>query len=337
MHQAFANLRGQHQAIEFLSRAIAADRLPHGMIFAGPAGVGRNTTANALASIFLADKPDDETSRAATLRQVQAQTHPDFHFVTRTLVRQIEGKSANKAIDLSVDVIREHVVAAAGKKSTLGRGKVFVIDEAETMNAQAQNALLKTLEEPPGRTLIILLTDQPHALLSTIRSRAQLVRFQPLAEADALAILAAHGIDGPIAQNAVRFANGSPGLAIRWQNDGVILGATTLRKLLENPDPQRGASDLAAFLKQASEDYAKKQLERDPVGSEDGFKRDGLTVYLRLAADILRHKLPASPSLDAVDLLATKIESIRRAEAYIDGNVNTSLVLQQISGELARA
>lgn len=341
MHPAFANLRGQTQATEFLSRAIAADRLPHGMIFAGPAGVGRNTTANALASIFLADKPDDESSRAATLRQVQAQTHPDFHFVTRTLVRQIEGKSANKAIDLSVDVIREHVVAAAGKKSTLGRGKVFVIDEAETMNAQAQNALLKTLEEPPGRTLILLLTDQPHALLSTIRSRAQLVRFQPLPEADALAILAAHGIDGTIAQNAVRFAGGSPGLAIRWQNDGVILGATTLRKLLDGggvgADPQRGASDLAAFLKQASEDYAKKQLERDPVGSEDGFKRDGLTVYLRLAADILRHKLPASPSLDTVDLLATKIESIRRAESYIDGNVNTSLVLQQISGELARA
>ena len=101
MHPAFSNIRGQGPAIDFLSRALAADRLPHGMIFAGPNGVGRHTTAIALASIFLADRPDDEASRAATLRQVQADTHPDFHFVTRTLVRQIEGKSANKAIDMS--------------------------------------------------------------------------------------------------------------------------------------------------------------------------------------------------------------------------------------------
>ena len=337
MHDAFHTIRGQSQATDFLSRAIAADRLPHGLIFAGPTGVGRQTTANALASIFLADQPDDAASRAATLRQIVADTHPDFHFVTRTLVRQIEGKSANKAIDLSVDVVREHVVAAAGKKSALGRGKVFLIDEAETMNAQAQNALLKTLEEPPGRTLIILLTDQPHALLSTIRSRAQMVRFCSLAESDGIEIVEAQGIDRLQAQQAIRLANGSPGLAIRWLQDNVLLGATTLRKHLDSgTDPQRLASDLAAFLKQASEDYAKKQLERDPVGSEDGFKRDGLNLYLRLAADHLRTRLPTAASLEAVDLIATKIESIRRAEGYIDGNVNTALVLQQISGELGR-
>ena len=337
MHPAFAHLRGQPAALEFLTRAIAADRLPHGMIFAGPVGVGRHSTAVALASIFLADEPDNAASREATRKQIVADTHPDFHFVTRTLIRQIEGKSANKAIDLSVDVIREHVVAVAGRKSAIGRGKVFVIDEAQTMNTQAQNALLKTLEEPPGRTLIVLLTDQPHALLSTIRSRAQLVRFQPLSEPEAIAILVAQGIDPTQAQHAVRSANGSPGLALRWLQDGVVMGAATLRKLLDAPDPQRGPSELAAFLKQASEDYAKKQIDRDPAGSEDGFKRDGLTVYLSLAADHLRRKLPTSPSHDQTDALAGKIDSIRRAEMYIDGNVNTSLVLQQISAELARS
>lgn len=338
MHPAFANLRGQSQAIEFLSRALAADRLPHGLIFAGPVGVGRHTVAVALATLFLAANPDDDAEREVIARQIAADTYPDFHLVRRELVRQIEGKGANKAIALGVDVIREHVVAMAGKRPVLGRGKVFLIAEAETMNAQAQNALLKTLEEPPGRTLIILLTDQPHALLSTIRSRAQLVRFCPLGEADALAILAQHNVEPKQAQHAVRLADNSPGRALRWLADGVTMASIGLVKLLDAPAPDasKAAADLAAFFKQASEDYAKKQLERDPVGSEDGFKRDGLTTYLHIAANHLRRKLPLAGTFDATDKLATKIEAIRRAEGYIDGNVNTSLVLQEIGGTLAR-
>jgi len=65
-------------------------------------------------------------------------------------------------------------------KPAMNRGKVFVVEQAELMNAQAQNAMLKTLEEPAGRTLIILLTDQPGLILQTVRSRSQLIRFATL-------------------------------------------------------------------------------------------------------------------------------------------------------------
>lgn len=336
IHPAFSLITGQPAALEFLSRALEADRLPHGMIFAGPQGVGRYTTAIALARIFLADRPNDPESLDAAGKLIDARTHPDFHYITKELIREIEGKSANKAIALSVDVIRDHLVAPATKKSALGRGKVFIVEEAELMNSQAQNAMLKTLEEPSGRTLIILLSDQPQALLSTIRSRTQTVRFQPLSDADALKVVTAKGVDGSQAQRAITLAGGSPGLAIRWIEDGVAMGAIGLTRLLDNADPQRGSSDLSSFFKTASEEYAKKQMERDPLGSEDGFKRTGLTVYLRIASDHLRKKLQTADEYGTLDKLCDQIDSIRKAEAFIDGNVNTSLVLQQIGAELAQ-
>ena len=334
MHPAFSHILGQQPAIEFLSRALAADRLPHGLIFAGPVGVGRHTAASALAKVFLTDKPDDAAALARTAPLIDARTHPDFHHVTKEQVRELEGKSANKAIQFSVDVVRERILVPASKKSALGIGKVFIVEEAEAMNAQAQNALLKTLEEPSGRTLIVLLSDQPHALLSTIRSRAQTVRFCPLGPADALAVLAKNGIEGNLAREAITVAGGSPGLAIQWHHDGVILAAAQLKRLLDSSDGPNSAADLAAFLKAASDAYAKRQLERDPAGSEDGFRRAGIGVFLRIASDHLRLRLAADVSPRVIDRTCDQIDAVRRAETYVDGNVNVALVLQQIGSEL---
>lgn len=335
MHTAFAHILGQASVIEFLSCALAVDRLPHGLIFAGPVGTGRHTTAVALAKVFLAERPDDPKSVAKIAPLIDARTHPDFHYVTKEQVRELEGKSANKAIQFSVDVVRERILIPASKKSTLGIGKVFVVEEAEAMNAQAQNALLKTLEEPSGRTLIILLSDQPHALLSTVRSRAQTVRFSPLGETDAMKILKANGIEGSPAQEAIVLAGGSPGLAIQWHHDGVVIAALQLKRLLDAAGSNTSA-DLAAFFKASSEAYAKRQLERDPAGSEDGFKRAGIGVYLRIASDHLRGRLASDDAL-SIDKTCDQIDAIRRAESYIDGNVNVALVLQQVSTELATA
>ena len=160
----FADIVGQDQTIDRLRGALAAGRLPHGLLFAGPGGVGKFTTAAALASAFLGDT--DEVAR-----RVANGTHPDIHVVTRQLIRQHDSGGKSKAIDLSVKVLRPELIEPANRGSVEGGGKVFVIEEAETMNASAQNALLKTLEEPHGRTLIILLTDQPESLLPTYAAR----------------------------------------------------------------------------------------------------------------------------------------------------------------------
>src|SRR5204863_7508786 len=132
-------------------------------------------------------------------------SHPDYHVVYRQLGR-IE-KETVKARDLSIDVVRQYLIGPAGMKTAMNRGKVFLVEEAELMNPFAQNALLKTLEEPYGRTLTILLTDHPAALLPTIRSRCQTVRFAALPEAVVRRELEGRGIDRKLASDAARLAD----------------------------------------------------------------------------------------------------------------------------------
>src|SRR6478752_2458502 len=130
---------GQDAAIEQLRRAYLADRLPHGLLFAGPVGVGKALTARALGTLFLCEAPRG-TSRCGKCESctlMGAGTHPDFHSVYRQLIR-LE-KDTAKARDLTIDVIRDYLVAPANLKATMNRGKVFVVEEADLMNAAAQN------------------------------------------------------------------------------------------------------------------------------------------------------------------------------------------------------
>src|SRR5437016_14251353 len=129
------------------------------MIFAGPVGVGKATTAAALGALFLCESPRDMDAcgKCESCRVFASGNHPDFHVITKELIRYHDKTGKSKGIDLSIHVIRPEVVEKAAMKPVMGRGKVFVIEQAELMNAPAQNALLKTLEEPQGRALIILL------------------------------------------------------------------------------------------------------------------------------------------------------------------------------------
>src|SRR5947209_8833539 len=192
----FKNIFGQETALDWLKRAYLADRLPHGLLFSGPVGVGKATTARALAGLFLCEQPkqDKPCGSCASCRVFDSGNHADYHVITKELIRYHDKTGKSKGIDLSIHVIRPEVVDKAAMKSVMGRGKVFVIEQAELMNAPAQNALLKTLEEPPGRALIILLTDQIGLLLPTIRSRCQAIRFASLDDATVLRELQKRGI-----------------------------------------------------------------------------------------------------------------------------------------------
>ena len=135
---------GQDDAVETILRAYEADRLPHGLIFAGPTGVGKETAARGLATLFLCENPKKNQPcgkcASCVLMESADPTHPDYHVIYRQLVR-IE-KEKLKAIDLPVSVIRDYLVEPANHKSSMNRGKVFIVREAELMNAAAQNAML---------------------------------------------------------------------------------------------------------------------------------------------------------------------------------------------------
>jgi DNA polymerase-3 subunit delta' len=337
--QTFDDIFGQDAALDTLRRALRADRLPHGLIFAGPAGVGKATTARALAATFLCDSPkgDLPCGRCESCRVLDAGNHPDYHVVTKELIRYHDKTGKSKGVDLSIHVVRPEVVEPAGRKAVMGRGKVFVIEQADLMNPQAQNALLKTLEEPAGRTVIVLLTDQPGALLPTIRSRCQVVRFAGLPEPLVRKELEKRGVEKTVAPEAARLAAGSLGVALRWVEDGVASLAGELTGQIDRLTAGRPSDDLPGWLRRAAEAYAEKQLERDKLASTDAATREGLSLYLRIAAEHVRRKMRDTGDPKVLERACETIDAIARAETYLDENVNVAIALQQLAATLERS
>ena len=335
----FNAILGQDNAIETISRAYESQRLPHGLIFAGPVGVGKATTARALATLFLCEKPKglEPCGTCASCDLMSAgpePTHPDFHVVYRQLIRLEKEKS--KAIELSVDVVRDYLVEPANLKSSMNHGKVFVVEEAELMNPAAQNAMLKTLEEPAARTLIVLLTDQPHALLPTIRSRCQPVRFAPLDTKVVQRELEKRQIEKGAAAAAAGLTEGPLGLAHKWVQDGVVSAAGELIKQIDALLAGRAVADLADWFKKAADAYTEQQLKRDKLASKDQATREGLSLYLKIAANRFRQRLASTTDPDELEAACAAIDAIARAENYLDSNVNVALTFQQLAATLAR-
>lgn len=327
----FGHIFGQDAAVGWLATAAGGDRLPHGLIFAGPAGVGKGTTAQAIATLFLCEKPnaDQACGKCAACRGMAADAHPDYYVVHRRLIR-LERKD-NKATTLAADVVREYVNDKAHYKPMLNRGKVFVVEEAELMNPTAQNSLLKTLEEPPGRTLIILLTTNINQLLPTIRSRCQLVKFGPLPEKLVEAHLVKRGIPAVEAQHAARITEGSLGQSLRWLEDGVIAAALALGNRLDDLTPA-GAVHLSALLKKFGDEYANAQEKRDKDVSRETATREALGIMMAVAASHLRRKFAASvDDAGRLDRLCAALELAFATERYVDANVTVSLAIEQFA------
>jgi DNA polymerase-3 subunit delta' len=171
-------IRDQAEAVEVLRRAIEAGRVAHAWAFIGPPGVGRRTTALAFARALVAP------SGGVAAGKVDRGLHPDVHLVGPT-----PPASNPKGIPaIRVDNIRE-LERLAALKPAEAPWKVFIVDEAEAMTGATPQAFLKTLEEPPARTVIILILSQARALPATVLSRCQIVRFRPRAADGVVALL----------------------------------------------------------------------------------------------------------------------------------------------------
>ncbi|HTW94394.1 MAG TPA: DNA polymerase III subunit delta' [Tepidisphaeraceae bacterium] len=332
------HILGQRDAVEFLRHAAKTDRLPHGMIFAGPVGVGKATTAAALAQWFLCAAPNGDTACGAceSCRLMAAGNHPDYHVIKRELIRYHDKTGKSKGIDLSIQVIRPELIEPANRKPMMGRGKVFIVEEADLMNAAAQNSLLKTLEEPAGRTIIMLLTASPDGLLPTVRSRCQLVRFAPLPAELVIDQLKSRGLSAAVVHGAAELSDGSLGGALRLIDDGIVEPAAELTSRIDALLRGQAAADLAEWLKKNADAYAQRQLDRDELASKDAAARQGLALYLSLAARRLRAALGDANDPDRLEQICTAIDSLARCLEYLDANVTVSLALEQLSVSLSR-
>ena len=159
-----------------LVERVEADNMPHGLILHGLYGLGKQAFAEDFAQYLLCERPQAQQAcqQCRACQQFNAHTHPDFC--------KLEPEEAGKSI--KVDQVRE-LVGQLGLASHGGRYRVAIISPADALNPAAANSLLKTLEEPPPQTVLMLVTNRLSALLPTIRSRCQHVLFQrpPAAEA----------------------------------------------------------------------------------------------------------------------------------------------------------
>ena len=165
----FEAVWGQEAAVGFLRRALAADRLAHALLFVGPAGVGRRLTARELAKALLCSRPDPALGacdRCLSCRQFERGNHPGFSELARRTGKQV----------VEVEVLRQFLAPMRRRLGAAER-QVFVIDDAEWLNVEGYNTVLKRLEEPPPGNVVILVARGLDGLPATVVSRSQVVRF----------------------------------------------------------------------------------------------------------------------------------------------------------------
>jgi len=227
-----SQVRAQETALRTIDWALESGRVHHAYLFVGPDGVGKELAAFGLAQALVcerrggdagpglfgaAEKPPvracgtcSACSRAVPREDTRRSHHPDVVVLERGLyTAQQIGRTTEEKQDISIHQVRTLVLARAAFAPHEGRAKVFIIRRAEELNLSAANALLKTLEEPGAKTHFILLSSQPEALLPTILSRTQRVRFAPLPDDVVTDLLIAQGVEPARAKDAARLAGGS--------------------------------------------------------------------------------------------------------------------------------
>lgn len=192
------------------------DALPHALLLCGPAGLGKRLFVQRFVRGLLCERVQEGEAcgQCRSCLLLDAGTHPDV--VTLGLGLRKDGTPRSEIV---VEQIRD-LSARLAMSSQFGGWQVALVDPADAMNAAAANALLKTLEEPAARTMLILLADAPWRLPQTIRSRCQRIEFSLPPAAEAQAWLQGLGVAQP--QQALEAALGNPGLALAWAQQGAL-------------------------------------------------------------------------------------------------------------------
>lgn len=217
-------LLGHEAAEDAFLDALRAGRLPHAWLITGPAGIGKATFAHRVARFLLAGAPRGARSLEIpadhpTFRRAAAAGHADLLTIERNGGGEEEKKRRSR--EIPVEQIRR-IEPFLRLTAAEGAWRVVVVDEAEAMNRNGANALLKILEEPPAHAILLLTCGNPGALLPTIRSRCRLLALEPLPDATVDRLLEQHAPELDLAERAslVRLAEGSIGRAASLIEDG---------------------------------------------------------------------------------------------------------------------
>jgi DNA polymerase III subunit delta' len=318
-----ADIHGHDRPIDFLRRAWKGERLAHAYFFTGPAGVGKLTTAKALAmGLHCEVAPFEACGACPACRTIAAGTNAD--------VRIVPGPLPDRR-DVSIDQVRA-LQRELGYRAVAAHPKVGIINDAHLLTTQAQNALLKTLEEPGGDSVLMLIGVNAATLTPTVLSRCQRVAFSPIPTATVAAILERHGCSTTEARAMAAYAEGSPGRALELDRD---FFATRRPAILQRLGRLRGADfkQLAAL----AQDLAAEDVDLASILTviaswyRDALRRGILGPDEPLQNTDLADELPA---LGAAESLR-KLESTYATMIALHQNANKNLALTRLLLQLA--
>jgi DNA polymerase-3 subunit delta' len=324
----FAAIHGHERACDFLRTAVGNGRLAHALLFAGADGIGKRSVALAFAAWVHCAEVDGTTASSdacgacASCRQIAAGSHPDVQ-----LVSVASGKK-----EIGVDRIRE-LKRFMQLRPMLGMTKVAIIDEAPLLTVAAQNALLKTLEEPPDHSLLILVASNPDALLPTVRSRCQRLRFTPLpVELVARIVASAAGIDTAAARELAVLAEGSPGRALTLGRAVVGAGRARLIESLAGLNAARYVR-LAHMAHELSHPEADVGVKLETLLAQ--YRDDALRAIG--APQLALHPARPLPAPQSAPTLLRHADAVYDAWSAIRrGNPNRQLLFEALLLRLAR-
>ena len=314
----FADVVGHERALARLRRTADDGRVPGAILLLGPRGIGKRAVADAFAARLVCEAPvaGDACGVCGQCTRLAAGTHPDHRLVAREADRR----------DIRIEQVRELTRWLALQPIAASR-KIGVVDDAQCLNEHGQNALLKTLEEPPGASVLVLVSSSAALLLPTVRSRCQLVRLDPLAPDAVARVLIARGVAPERARVLGALAEGSPGRALELEGDEqgkardrvlralpalADLAAAELSQLAQ--ELSRGAADAALSAAVA---WYRDVLETSLVG-------DGLPLRNPEAAAAIRTAAARRPPVARLRQLETVCDTI----AALEQNANRMLSLE---------
>ena len=319
----FRDIKGQDRAVTFLKSSIENNRLSHAYIFLGPSGIGKALTALNFAKALncqsaAEDKPCDE---CISCRKIDSHNHPDLFLL----------KPEKKGSSIGIDDIRS-LIKDITLKPYEAKKKVYIIDGADSMTHQASNALLKTLEEPQGDAILVLISENLRALLPTIQSRAQVVRFFPLSADETKKILIQnYKIDDTRAHILSRLSAGSIGEAMRYNEKGVFEERGGVIKRLV--DDTFFDSDFDGVSREDFRVYLDIMLTwyRDVLVAKAGSRDAEAFVNVDKSDDILKESRRAS-----FKYLDNAITQIISTAYFLEENANPKLAMGVLGANISR-
>jgi len=209
-----------------LAQEVALDHVRHAYLFAGPDGVGKSTLARLFAQVLNCSGLTNGTpcGECRSCRKIARGVHPDVQTYSLETQEVISERKGTKNTTLTIETVRE-LCAATALRPMEGRWRVILVEDAEAMQGIAQEALLKTLEEPPKFMVLILLSDDGEAMLPTIRSRCQTVDLRPVSHAAIVTGLVEEGAAADQADRIAALAAGRPGWAKSAASDPRLIAS----------------------------------------------------------------------------------------------------------------